>query len=152
MEILDALIAAQDPGVSCKHLLASKEFQEILQSSLDLLVATFHKAATEGGWWKDPLTGTDPRDNPLCFSNKLALVHSEISEALEGDRKRKADDHLPHFEARVVELGDAVIRIGDLAGAYKLPLGKATVEKLIYNARRADHKHENRTKAGGKAY
>ncbi|MDL2342525.1 MAG: hypothetical protein QFB87_05630 [Patescibacteria group bacterium] len=96
--------------------------------------------------------GSDVRDNPLAFSNKLCLIHSEISEAMEGDRKNKMDDHLPHRPAREVELADALIRICDLGGAYNLDLGGAVIEKMEYNAKRADHKPESRAAEGGKAY
>lgn len=106
-----------------------------------------HKAAAEAGWWKEGDT-----ENPLMFSNKLCLIHSEVSEAMEGDRKSLMDDKLPHRPMREVELADAVIRIFDLAGAYGLDIAGAIVEKMEYNAQRADHKPENRAKAGGKAY
>lgn len=104
-----------------------------------------HEAAKN--WWKagDTL-------NPLMFSNKLCLIHSEISEAMEGDRKGLKDDHLPFRDMREVELADAVIRIFDLAGAYGMDIGGAIEEKLAYNAQRADHKLENRAKEGGKSY
>jgi hypothetical protein len=51
-----------------------------------------------------------------------------------------------------VEIADAAIRIFDLAGAMGYDLGAAIVEKLSFNAQRADHKIENRLKPGGKAY
>ena len=82
----------------------------------------------------------------------MALIHSEISEALEGGRKGKMDDHLPHRYAVEVELADALIRIFDTAGAMKLDLAGAVIEKLAYNQQRADHKPENRFAEGGKAF
>lgn len=123
-----------------------------VQVAVDVLVEACHGAADKAGWWVDPKTGVDVRDNPLCFSNKVALIHSEVSEALEGDRKNKMDDHLPHLPSRDVELADALIRIADTSGGFKLQLGRAVVEKLAYNAKRADHKIANRQAEGGKAY
>ena len=111
-----------------------------------------HGAARASGWWNDLATGRPVTENPLCFSNKLMLVVSELAEAMEGDRKGLMDDKLPHREMREVELADAVIRIFDLAGAYGFDLGGAIDEKLAYNAKRADHKPENRVQSGGKAY
>lgn len=110
-----------------------------------------HEASRLAGWWttKD---GGRLQDNPLAFSNKLCLVHSEISEAMEGDRKGLPDDKLPHRSMREVELADALIRIFDLAGAYDLDVAGALVEKMEYNSRRADHKPEARAAAGGKTY
>lgn len=115
------------------------------------LTSICHGAARASGWWNsdDPNTSMA---NPLHFSNKLCLIHSEISEAMEGDRKKLKDDKLPHRPMREVELADAVIRIFDLAGGYGLDLGGAIAEKLAFNAKRADHKPENRAAAGGKAY
>jgi NTP pyrophosphatase (non-canonical NTP hydrolase) len=92
------------------------------------------------------------QDNPYAFSNKLALIHSEISEAMEGDRKNLKDDKLPHRDMREVELADAVIRIFDLAGAYEMDLGGAIAEKMAFNATRPDHKPEARAADGGKTY
>lgn len=82
----------------------------------------------------------------------LCLVHSEISEAMEGDRKDLMDEKLPHRKAFEVELADALIRIFDIAGAYNLDLGGAIAEKRAFNKQRKDHKIENRLKAGGKKY
>jgi NTP pyrophosphatase (non-canonical NTP hydrolase) len=124
-----------------------------LASAVNLLVDTCHGASKTAGWWTNLATGEpiDPRANNIV-PTKLCLVHSEISEAMEGDRKNLMDDKLPHRSAIEVELADAVIRIGDLAGALGLDLGGAIAEKMAYNAQRADHKPENRVAAGGKTY
>lgn len=106
-----------------------------------------HGLAAKSGWWNNV-----DFSNPFLFSNKLCLIHSEISEAMEGDRKGLKDDHLPHRDMREVELADAAIRIFDLAGAYKMDIAGAIAEKLEYNQSRADHKLENRQQAGGKTY
>jgi hypothetical protein len=81
---------------------------------------------------------------------KLCLIHSEVSEALEGARKGLMDSHLKHRKAEEVELADAIIRIFDLAGARKLDLYGAVVEKMEYNLHRPDHKREARAAEGGK--
>jgi len=113
----------------------------------ELLTQTCHNAARNAGWWPD-----EAKNNPMCFSQKLCLIHSEISEAMEGDRKNLPDDKLPHREMREVELADALIRIYDTAGAFNLDVAGALVEKMEYNASRADHKPENRALDGGKKY
>lgn len=118
---------------------------------LNQLARDIYQSNVEAGWWTTK-EGTDVRDNPYAFSNKLALVHSELSEALEGDRKGLMDDKLPHRFSREVELADAFIRLFDMVGAYDMDIGGAIQEKREYNTKRADHKLENRQAAGGKAY
>lgn len=119
-----------------------------------------HEASRSAGWWRDLKTGTDYIDEvrtgtrlgKALVAEKLMLIVSEIAEAMEGHRKDIADDKLPHRKAIEVELADAVIRIGDLAGALDLDIGGAIAEKLAYNTHREDHKPEHRASAGGKAY
>lgn len=121
-----------------------------IKNEINNVVKTCHDAAFNAGWWVN--SNGDTRDNPMCFSQKLMLIVSEVAEAMEGDRKNLMDDKLPHREMREVELADAVIRIFDLAGAYKMDLGGAVEEKLAFNAIRPDHKKESREAEGGKAY
>lgn len=125
--------------------------QEKVAFAAFILTQFCHGLAVSSGWWANN-DGEDIRKNPLTFSNKLALIHSEVSEALEGDRKNLPDDKLPHRQMREVELADAVIRIFDLAGGYNLDIAGAIAEKLEFNQRRPDHKPENRVKDGGKTY
>lgn len=103
------------------------------------------------GWWTDKKTG----ESTVATRNRgeiIALCHSELSECLEGYRKNLMDDHLPHRRMPEVELADTVIRILDLAGAEGFDLGGAIMEKLAYNAQRADHKMGNRQKDNGKQF
>lgn len=103
-----------------------------------------HQSSVDAGWWND--------FNNHTIAAKLCLVHSEVSEAMEGVRKGKQDDHLPHRSMVEVELADALIRIFDIAGKLDLDLEGAYNEKRDYNAKREDHKIENRLKEGGKAF
>lgn len=119
-----------------------------------LLQDACYQGSVRSGWHSDPKTGM-PRseeDNRALFPVRIALCHSELSEALEGDRKNLMDDHLPHRKMAEVELADTIIRIFDLAGAMGYDLGAAIEEKLAYNAQRADHKLEARREANGKQY
>lgn len=103
-------------------------------------------------WWTDLHTGEPLYQQPSIVGAKLMLIVSEVAEAMEGHRKGLHDDKLPHRPMFEVELADALIRILDLAAAYKLDIGGATMEKLEYNKTRVDHTHEARKAPGGKAY
>ena len=100
-------------------------------------------------WWRDLHTGKPIQRN---VGEMLCLVHSEISEAMEGHRKSLMDDKLPHRPMIEVELADAMIRILDMAKGLKLDLAGAVFEKCKYNSVRADHTVAGRLAAGGKAY
>ena len=100
-------------------------------------------------WWEDPATGERIERNK---GELIALIHSELSEALEGVRKGLPDDKLPHRSMEEVEMADALIRIFDYAGAFGLDLEGAYQEKRAYNATRTDHTHEARAAAGGKRF
>lgn len=105
-------------------------------------VKEIHENNRKAGWW----------NSERNRGELIALIHSELSEALEGIRKNQNDDHLPHRKMEEVELADAVIRIMDYCGAFNLDLEGAIKEKLEYNKHRADHKLENRLKEGGKKF
>lgn len=120
-----------------------------MKKTINELIEICHQAAVDGGWWHDVNTG-----EPLVRNDGelIALMHSELSEALEGVRKNKMDDHLPLRKSVEVELADALIRIFDYAGSRQLDLSGALEEKLAYNKTRTDHKPENRAKDGGKSF
>jgi hypothetical protein len=85
------------------------------------------------------------------IATKISLIHSEVSEMLEGFRKGLPDKHLPHRSNAEVELADAIIRLLDLAGSQGFDMDATIAEKRAYNASRLDHSRESRA-AGGKAY
>lgn len=101
------------------------------------------------GWHTDLATGELKDRNK---AEMICLIHSELSEAMEGERKDLMDDHLPSRPMAEVEMADAVIRIMDYCGRWGYDIGGAITEKLEYNRNRADHKIENRVKDGGKTF
>jgi hypothetical protein len=107
------------------------------------LQADCHRRALEAGWWD----GAE-----INLPEKICLMHSELSEAMEGLRKDLMDDHLPSRKMEEVEMADTIIRIMDYCGFRGFDIGGAIREKIEYNANREDHKLENRAKQGGKKF
>lgn len=76
----------------------------------------------------------DYSEVPFNVGEKLALIHSEVSEALEAVRGKPEDNNL------VEELADIIIRVADLAGYMGLDLAGATTRKIEKNMGRP-YKH-----------
>jgi hypothetical protein len=121
--------------------------------ALDTLARLIHKRNVDAGWWSNLATGQRKERN---MGELLCLVHSEISEAMEGHRKNLKDDKLPQYPMLLVELVDALIREFDIIGSEMeksgLSLSEIFLAKVNYNAVRADHKPEARLAVGGKSY
>lgn len=116
-------------------------------ATINALAKQINESCIKAGWYTDLKTGQPIERN---FGEVIALMHSELSEALEAWRKSSIDDHLPNRSGIEVELADCIIRILDTAAAMNLDIGGAIMEKWKYNQSRADHKIENRKKEGGK--
>lgn len=136
--------------------------------TIENLCENIHSWAVEWGFWDegaikrsvyfcegDGLPG-ETREittitKPWNFGEKIALIHSELSEALEKHRKTlgkglpdEPDEHCPQHGGIAIELADAVIRIMDLAGKLEIDLGRAILDKMAFN--------QTRPKKHGKAY
>lgn len=101
----------------------------------ELMAAGTFKTHEDKGWL----------ERELNHGEQIALMHSELSEALEGLRKNLNDDKLPHRKMVEVELADVVIRIMNYARQANLDVAGAVVEKAAYNKTRP-YKH------GGKQF
>lgn len=135
----------------------ANKINDVIESDVNFLARHIHAQNVKAGWWTDLATGeslTSKGDEPAKRNvpEMLCLVHSEISEAMEGYRKNLMDDKLPHRKMIEVELADAVIRICDMSAGLGLDLGGAIAEKLAFNAVREDHKIESRLSENGKKF
>lgn len=65
-------------------------------------------------WWQNP----DGSPKELDKGERFMLMISELSEALEADRRDRADDKLPQYPGLWVELADTVIRVMDSGHVY----------------------------------
>lgn len=73
---------------------------------LDALAAILHETAREKGFW-------DGEYNHDKIGNKLALVHSEVTEILEAIRKSQGSEKV------VEEMADVIIRLLDVYAAMR---------------------------------
>ncbi len=112
----------------------------------NLLALSIHMDNVRKGFWPEGgrSDGRASVEGQRNVGVMLMLVVTELSEALEADRKKLMDDKLTHHKGVTVEIADAIIRLMDLGYGLGLPVAEAMAEKLAYNRTRP-FKH-------GKAY
>ena len=94
-----------------------------------VIAEKIHDIAKEHGFWCD-----EPTSN---FGLKIALIHSELSEALDAHRNgTHFSETIPNHLDVTEELADAIIRIFDLAEHEGYDLCEAIISKIDFNETR----------------
>lgn len=114
-----------------------EEVEKEFRKYLNLVADQINKTAVEHGWWEQD------RNN----GEMIALMHSELSEALEALRKDplEKDAKVTEFYNVEVEFADVIIRILDTAKVRNYDIAGAILAKMKYNDTR-EYKH------GGKKF
>lgn len=120
--------------------------------TLNELRDSIHKNAVEHGFYDEERKPHSEAVRHAFTAQKIALIHSELSEALEADRKGKyavvrnfdfavedlGESLSEAFEHHVKdtfedEIADTIIRLLDLCGAMNINIDKYVEMKMKYN-------------------
>lgn len=155
------LSAARDVPRYPKLAESSVEHVDPIRHVIAALVTRSGEAAEKSGWHED--RPEDESQLPVWRASKIALMHSELSEALEElrdgtpdlyFRKGKGNAKFPEQitnkgvpqlkpEGVAAELADEVIRIMDYCWTEEIDLAEALLQKLAYNETRS-YRHGGR--------
>ncbi len=102
--------------------------------AFNTLAYTAARIAESKGWYVN-------KDSVENISSKIALMHSELSEALESLRNGDPEsEHIPGYTGMEEEFADVIIRIMHVAYSMDLKVSAALIAKLEFNKTRK-HKH-----------
>jgi NTP pyrophosphatase (non-canonical NTP hydrolase) len=112
-----------------------EKFMSDFKTHYDHVSDFVHKTNVRNGFWGDDVSAAN-------VGEKLALIHAEVSEALEAVRKKNMvrSDKIPDFFEIEEELADVIIRIMDLGRGFNWDVAGAVDAKATYNATR-EYKH-----------
>ena len=112
----------QKKGLHVKQITIIEDFAQAFQKTCEIAVRT----SRGQGFWSDE----DGRNK----AEMIALMHSELSEALEAIRRPPTQDKdCPEFTNLEIELADVVIRVMDFSGGFNLRTGEALMAKMKFN-------------------
>lgn len=121
---------------------------ENVATCITLLARDINRWAVGKGFWEFDTGDTIeerliPTAHYLVKATKLMLVVTELAEGVEGIRKSAGcsfDDGVNIFTNEEEEITDAIIRLLDYAGEYRLRIGEAINAKMAHNEGRP-HRH-----------
>jgi len=118
-----------------KALEPSQRQAKIFCEAFHAIARLCHETSALKGFWKSEDRG-GPTTYEVDVPKRIALLHTEVSEAFEGYRSDLADDHLPDESMFSVELADVIIRIMDMSIAMNLNVEGLVIRKMVYNITR----------------
>lgn len=112
-----------------------RDVEEFLRLFRSLSIEAYQNSKSHGFWENNP-----------TFGDKLSLMHSELSEALDHYRNgNPPSDHIPEFSGIEEEFADCIIRIMDYSAKHNMNVGEAVIAKMIFNRDR-EHGHGRKVK------
>lgn len=116
--------------------------------SFNELAKISHNDMVKKGWWEQrnqlqraAYAVSDELGkfaDAVIQGNNIALMHTELSEGVEGIRHgNPPDDKIPEFSSVESEFADTIIRIFDEAGKRKLRVAEAIIAKVKMNRTRS---------------
>ncbi|MHC1766149.1 MAG: hypothetical protein AB9869_17915 [Verrucomicrobiia bacterium] len=124
--------------------MTSKQENDLIDG-LFALQEKIHDIALDKGWWlaRRAIVAAgitdEGRERAQCAvqAEAIALMHTELSEALEALRHgNPKDDKIPVFSGVEAELADVIIRILDFAEGYDMNVIEALFAKIDHNQTR----------------